>query len=409
MSVVVSGQRIHGNYDGIICFGAEDWWYHNRGHNDIRFMRELAKEMPVLFINSLGLRIPKLKRDTNTLGRIKRKLKSIARGRVHVENDFHVISPTLIPGKFGQWLTGFLLIYQVKRAAKKIGIKHPLLWVVTLPGANFIDQIRHVGLVFQRSDRLELYRGADESVLTQYVQRLLSRADLVVYCNRQLMDAERDATRHSVFVDHGVNFEEFATKGRQRKGPTREHFSTEPDDLKKIPSPRIGFIGGLEPYTFDPALFESVARGLCDMQFVLVGRNGLCSDWTHLNNVHMLGMKPLDQVADYMAACDVLIMPWNDSPWIRACNPIKLKEYLAIGRPIVSTHFSELDHYDGLVAVANNDETFIEEIRAAICDESDEELRRNRVRDETWSKKAWSVVAYLREQGMEYLTHRLTG
>ena len=101
MSVVVSGQRIHGNYDGIICFGAEDWWYHNRGHNDIRFMRELAKEMPVLFINSLGLRIPKLKRDTNTLGRIKRKLKSIARGRVHVENDFYVISPTLIPGKFG--------------------------------------------------------------------------------------------------------------------------------------------------------------------------------------------------------------------------------------------------------------------------------------------------------------------
>ena len=247
------------------------------------------------------------------------------------------------------------------------------------------------------------------AVLTQYLQRLVSRADLVVYCNRQLMDAERDATRHSVFVDHGVNFEEFATKGRQRKGPTREHFSTEPDDLKKIPSPRIGFIGGLEPYTFDPALFESVARGLCDMQFVLVGRNGLCSDWTHLNNVHMLGMKPLDQVADYMAACDVLIMPWNDSPWIRACNPIKLKEYLAIGRPIVSTHFSELDHYDGLVAVANNDETFIEEIRAAICDESDEELRRNRVRDETWSKKAWSVVAYLREQGMEYLTHRLTG
>ena len=59
-------------------------------------------------------------------------------------------------------------------------------------------------------------------------------------------------------------------------------------------------------------------------------------------------------VADYMAACDVLIMPWNRSEWIRACNPVKLKEYLAVGRPVVTTHFEELRRYDGLVQVAED-------------------------------------------------------
>ncbi len=62
------------SYDGIICFGGEDWWYHNRGHYDMRMMRELSAHMPVLYINSLGMRVPRITEGSMFLRRIVRKL-----------------------------------------------------------------------------------------------------------------------------------------------------------------------------------------------------------------------------------------------------------------------------------------------------------------------------------------------
>ena len=119
-----------------------------------------------------------------------------------------------------------------------------------------------------------------------------------------------------------------------------------------MPRPRVGYVGGLDRHTFDPELLVDVARRLPDVGFLLVGPSTLPEGWCPLPNVTQLGQRPYEQVAGYMAACDVLIMPWNRSPWIEACNPIKLKEYLAVGRPVVSAPFAELRRYSPLVRVA---------------------------------------------------------
>src|SRR5690606_25451344 len=110
--------------------------------------------------------------------------------------------------------------------------------------------------------------------------------------------------------------------------------------------------------TFDPPLFGAVAKALPDVHFVLVGDCTIDADWQRLPNVSLLGRRPYEEVPAYMAACDVLIMPWNRSEWIRACNPVKLKEYLAVGRPVVSTSFAELARYEGYVEVADGPEAF---------------------------------------------------
>jgi hypothetical protein len=96
-----------------------------------------------------------------------------------------------------------------------------------------------------------------------------------------------------------------------------------------------------------------------------------------------------------MAACDVLIMPWNRSPWVEACNPVKLKEYLATGRPVVSTPFPELRRYDGLVRIAADAGEFAEAIRAALLDPGDAKPRQERVRNESWSSKADLILREL--------------
>jgi hypothetical protein len=94
-------------------------------------------------------------------------------------------------------------------------------------------------------------------------------------------------------------------------------------------------------------------------------------------------------------------MPWNRSPWIQACNPVKLKEYLAVGRPVVTSPFRELDSYAGLVRVASGEEDFTAQLEQALGNPGDPLARRERVRGETWTAKAERVLAELAERGVE--------
>jgi glycosyltransferase involved in cell wall biosynthesis len=155
-----------------------------------------------------------------------------------------------------------------------------------------------------------------------------------------------------------------------------------------MPRPRIGFIGGIDKHTFDPDLFLKVVAAMPDVQFVMVGGCSLPADWCVADNVTLLGRKPYDTIAGYMAAMDVLIMPWNNSDWIKACNPIKLKEYLAVGRPVVTTDFPALGPWRDLVSVAGDADTFALKIRHALMADYSADMVRARVAGESWDVKA---------------------
>ncbi|PHQ72042.1 MAG: family 2 glycosyl transferase, partial [Sneathiella sp.] len=219
---------------------------------------------------------------------------------------------------------------------------------------------------------------------------LKRRADAVLFCARELFDAEKRQNSTSLFVDHGVDFDNFENAGR-----AADERDEQPDDLKGIARPRVGFIGGIDSHTFDPELFVEVVKSLPDFQFVMIGACSLPEGWCPYDNVHLLGQRPYEQVASYMAACDVLIMPWNQSDWIKACNPVKMKEYLAVGRPVVSTYFPEVEYFKEHIAVAGNASEFAQMIRTAVAAPDATESRRERVRLHTWTAKAeevWNAI-----------------
>ena len=160
----------------------------------------------------------------------------------------------------------------------------------------------------------------------------------------------------------------------------------------------MGFIGDLDSAVFDAELLLRTAALLPDVEFVLVGACTLPEGWADgAPNVHLTGRVPYEDVAATMASMDVLMMPWHRSEWIEACNPIKLKEYLATGRPIVSTDFPELRHYEGLVAIGNDPETFAAAVRAAITAPDAEVLKRGRQRiaEATWTSRASAALEEL--------------
>lgn len=394
---VAPDQDLSKSFDGVVCFGGVDWWYHNRGHYDLQMMREISATVPVLYINSIGMRAPNLREGSMFAKRVLRKLKSLSRGLQQVSSGFHVYSARTPPGGgTSSELMTRLLARQVQRCMRKIGIRRPLLWVACPPAARVLDRLDGVATVYQRTDRMERFHGVDHDYIAGLDRLLKSRADMTVFCARELYESESADCRAALFVDHGVDFQRFADAGL-RQLETRAG----PNDMGHIPSPRVGFIGGIDSHTFDTGLFRDVVARLPGCQFVMVGACSLPDGWCEAENVHFLGQKPYESVPEYMAACDVLIMPWNQNEWIKACNPVKLKEYLATGRPVVSTPFPELDHYAEHVGIASTADGFAMAIETALSDGATPGYgRRERVRQHTWEQKANDLLETLKAAGV---------
>lgn len=379
-----------------ICLGGEDWWYHNRGHVDMQLMRRFAKVGATLYVNSIVMQKPKLTKWSGSgrsfTHKLIRKSKSIFRGLRKSEAGFWVYSPFSLPvhhiGPLRK-LNETILRLQLQFVAWRLGIRNPVIWVACPAGCEVALKMRHAKLVYQRTDRFEEYPNVDAEVVAQYDHRLKANADLTIFVNSTLYDGEANQCRKAIYLDHGVDFDMFAGA---------ENDNTVPDDMKGIERPVVGFFGGIDSHTSDINLVGKVIDLLPEMSFVFVGNTSAdCSELTSRNNVWMLGQKPYEQIPHYGKCFDVAIMPWRQNRWIQACNPIKLKEYLALGKPVVSTPFPELQKYLEVIYQARTPKEFAECIKEALAEDNDKRIaaRRKKVKKATWDGKAELVLRKL--------------
>lgn len=377
--------------DGLICFSAQDWWYFNHAHSDFQLLvNAAATGEKVLLVNSLGMRMPVPGRTTSPLTRIGRKVSSLTKGLRRPLPDvptFAVFSPWFLPiyrpgalRTFSDWCVR----QQVRGAARLLGIRQPGV-VVTLPtGWPAARGLGRRSLVANRSDRYSAFDEADGDWIAQLERDLLAHADVAVYASNVLLEEERDLSRRAVFLDHGVDLARFQPEG------LAEH-----PRLEGIAHPRIGFFGAFDDYTVDRDLLVELAQAVPDAQLVLVGpTNSDLDALVALPNVHWLGPCPAEEVPSYGVGFDVALMPWLSNDWIEHCNPIKLKEYLALGLPVVSTAFPEVQRYRHVISVADSAEEFIELVRDALAGDAagTESSRRAAVAQDTWSRRAAELI-----------------
>jgi glycosyltransferase involved in cell wall biosynthesis len=300
---------------------------------------------------------------------------------------FAVLSPVVLPfygSATGRALNARSVAAQVRWACRRLSIEDPTA-VVTIPTA--VDVLPHLslrGVIFNRSDKHSEFSETDQDLIRSLEDRLLQTSDAVVYVSRQLLADESDRTAgRASFLDHGVDLAHFTSAPAAQPG--------EPEELTSVPRPRVGFFGGIDDYVVDMALLERVARELCDAQLVLIG-DATCSmeRLTALPNVTWVPRRPYEQIPAYGRALDVALMPWLQNEWIRSCNPIKLKEYLALGLPVVSTDFPEVHRYADVVRVAHSPEEFVALVRRSLDDggPASPAARRAAVADASWDTVA---------------------
>jgi len=351
--------------DWIVCLGGEDWWYHSHGHFDIQLMKQFTAARNVLYICSIGMRMPSLTRDKMFWTRLRRKLRSILHLLKQVDTSLYVYSPLPLPfygSRFGRWLNRIVLQLQLRIVYRILKISEPLLWINTPTAWPVAAPLPYNGLVYQRTDDYASYDF--ENFNAGYVKsldiELMKKADIVIHVSDELHKEAREYTSKSLLVIQGVDERFFRCS------------SEEPADIKNIPRPIIGYVGGMDRYKFDTRLIYSVAEGLPDCSFVLIGApNPNTSILEELSNVYFLGSRNHELIPDYVCSFDVCMVPTALTEWGLKCRPLKLMEYMATGRPVVASPTPASAAFSERVIIAEDVPSWIYGIRLA--------LRRNQV------------------------------
>lgn len=269
----------------------------------------------------------------------------------------------------------------------------PVVWVACPTACDAAIRMKKKKLVYQRTDRFEDDPNVDREVILDYDRKLKANADITVYVNKVMYDEEAGDCKNALFMDHGVDYEMFANA---ELNPAR------PPDIADIKKPIVGYFGALDGHKLDTDFLEALVDQLPEMSFVFVGKPSL--DFSALSarqNVWMLGQKAYEEIPHYGKCFDVAMLPWKVNKWTEAANPIKLKEYLALGKPLVSTpSFTELQRYRDIVYQASTPEDFAECIKKAYSEDCPELIRKRqeRVARVSWDSKAEMVLQKLFEE-----------
>jgi glycosyltransferase involved in cell wall biosynthesis len=347
-------------------------------------MRRLSADNDVLWVNYHGSRAPRCNgRDTRA---VLSALRRVAGGVKSIGPRMRQITPLVLPGAptvaRGR-LNRILLAPQIARAMR--GWRKPgqpaQIWTFA-PDVDFLaGAFREEAIVYYCVDEFSEFEGFDAVATAAAERRLIVKSQVVLTSAARLYEARRDLHPHVHLVRHGVDFEHFARAAREDL-PL-------PEELSSIPRPRAGFFGLLQHW-FDVALLAEVARRTPQMSFVLIG--DVQTDVTRLAalpNVHLLGRKPYADLPAYCRGFDVGLIPFVRSSMTENVNPIKLREYLAAGLPVVSTALPEVaaltEDMGDAIRLADDAESFGAAIRAAQPGTADERIRRSAAcADQSW-------------------------
>jgi glycosyltransferase involved in cell wall biosynthesis len=360
-------------------------------------MKRLARAgNRVLFVNSISMGLPSLS-NPDLFSKIKRKLLSYARYIRRTEDGIIVVSPLALPfysSSLGRRLNQILLLIQLKLLMLAFDLADPVLWIAIPTAGQLAGRLGERALVYQVSDKYEanqMDHATSARVIHSMHLDLLSRADLIYYSGRRLYDealsSHPEAASRSRLLEQAVDFQHFSQAALMSE-------STIPEDIKRIPSPRLGYFGAIEPWLVDQELIRYVASRRPNWQWVLMGLRAAPLGIEALPSVHYLGSRPYEVVPQYAAGFDVCVLPWvTDNEFVNYGSAIKVREYLATGKPVVITPLYEYEHLDGTLRIARSADDFIQKIEDALERDTpaDRLARQRAVIDATWDARAESI------------------
>lgn len=374
-----------------VYFGS-DWFAESRTSSH-HLARCLSQKFPVLYVESPGFRAPQATR--RDFKKMFRKLALTFRGPQRVsERMWHLTLPQ-IPFHGLRWvrrLNAALGSLLCRSAMLRAGLRAPILWFMTPHVQHLAGSLGERLVVYYCVDDFAAMPNINGRAMAQMDRELTEKADQLFVTARPLLNAKKNVNPTAEYSPHAVDFELFR-KAADRSLPVAP-------GAEGLPHPVVGFFGLLEAW-FDVELVAEVAKARPDWTFLLIGRVAVNIDaLKSLVNVRVVGPQPYQTLPDWARSFDVAIIPFRRSQLVMSVNPLKLREYLATGKPIVSTWMPEVEAFSEYIGIANDPERFVEQIERALSQRSPdlERARMRAVADISWEARAEQALQQVRRR-----------
>ena len=374
-----------------VYFG-NDWFADNRTSSH-HIARRLGANFPLLYIETPGLRTPKA--SGRDIGKLLRKLVRTFRPPELVAPHFWVMTLPQIPfHKFAIIRTANRVLsrMRVRQALRYLGFQNIITWF-HVPHPGFLAH--HLGerlTVFYCIDEYAKLPDVDSRSIQAMDGLLTLVADVVCVCSKGLLDSHLPLNRNTHLSPHGVDTDLFAIAA--------DEATQTPSETQNWRRPIIGFWGLVDRWV-DLSIVEHIARSRPDWTLVFIGRAAVdVSALTALENVHFVGRKPYSALPGWAKAIDVCILPFAQNSLMLNSSPLKLREYLATGKPIVSVPLPDVLQFGALVETACDGPGFVQAIAECLSHDTRERsaLRRKAVTGCTWDVTVTKVLAKLESE-----------
>jgi len=290
-------------------------------------------------------------------------------------------------------LNRWLLRFQVKRAARKLGMSEPILWAYVPQAETVIDVLDPSLVVYHCVDDVAAQKGVDAGSFRAAEERFARRADLVLASAPALAERMRTLSDHVLYAPNVADTATFATA--LEPGPVDP-------DIEVLPHPRLVFQGAIVATKLDVQLIADVAKLRPEWSIVLVGPRGAgdpTGDLSPLDdapNIHMIGPRPADDLPKVLRGADIGLIPYAINDLTRSVFPMKVYEYLAAGLPVLATPLPALDGVEAVETVGSTEELVAAAERDLAIDSPDRRHERSReAAGNSWEARIEEIEAAL--------------
>jgi glycosyltransferase involved in cell wall biosynthesis len=388
----------------IVYFGPEKWdglW-----RNRHQLMARFARSNKVLYVEPMRyLHVARQQWSNGTL-RLRDSLARVKGGRVtKVRENLYTYHDPIIAPIFRSFpfknITLSLWKMLLGLTLRRLNFNHPIIWLSRPSMINLIKEFDEKLLIYHVVDEYKGYVSVEATrrkQLEALERKMLTKADMVIVVSSNLFQSKRPFNEHTYMVPNGVDYQAY-DRALQSGDPL-------PSDIAQLPRPIIGY-SGLISSRLDLDLLHHLAISRPDWSIALIGaihsRYGAPAlrQLMEMKNVYFLGRKEVKLVPYYLKAFDVCLIPYALGEETQNADPLKLYEYMALGRPIVTTNFSAARQFQKIVRIADSKEEFLHHIEDVLSEPDELLLLRGRqiAAENTWEDRvaqlSWLIQSHL--------------
>jgi glycosyltransferase involved in cell wall biosynthesis len=375
----------------ILYFG-NDWHAENKTSSH-HIAEEISRKFPVTYVECPGLRTPK--GSGRDLRKLLSKILLIMQGKRIIHENLFVYTQPKVPlyGLPGiSWLNERLSSLFVRMIRGNVSKGKGIAFFLIPHAYGAIEGLRDFFKVYYCIDEYSALPGVNPEAVSLMDSRMMEEADMIFIASKELYERRRvEYPRKSILHSpHGVDYEHFQVDRYAGIPP--------PEIIRGIKRPIIGFFGLIERW-IDLELVQYLAERKPEWSFLMIGKLlvDLPKGLLKRKNVLFPGFIQYNEIPNHARWFDAAILPYRLNRQVLSSNPKKLREYLALGKPIVSVRYPEIEQFSDLVEIADGQEDFLEKLERALSSDTPEKatLRRKRVAPYTWESRVTEVISQI--------------